>query len=77
MEKRVGVYGCALAKEWKELGENSLGCLYCLVDPTKSMAADPIEKVAHTKAIPDGDEYCELAFRPPTRRKDFADKETD
>jgi len=31
------------------------------------------------KAIPDGDEYCELAFRltKEKERKDFADKEAD
>jgi len=43
------------------------------------MTVDPMEKVAHVKAIPDGDEYCELAFRPTTERerKDLADKEAD
>jgi len=78
-EKRVRIYGCALAKEWKESGENSLGRLYCFVDPAKSMTVDPAEKVAHAKAIPDGDEYCELAFRPTTKkeREDFAEKEAD
>lgn len=78
-EKRVKIYGCALAKEWKEWGENSLGRLYCLVDPAKSMTIDPTEKVTHTKAIPDGDEYCELAFRPTTakERNDFEDREAD
>jgi len=49
-EKRIRVYGCALAKEWKELGENSLGRLYCLVDLAKSMDVDSMEKVAHTKS---------------------------
>ncbi len=78
-ERRARVYGCVLAKEWKEWGEDSLGRLYCHVDPAKSMSVDPREKVGHVKAIPDGDEYCELAFRPTTEkeRKDFADKEAD
>lgn len=40
------------------------------------MSVDPKEKVGHTKAVPDGDEYCELAFRPTTEKEriDFADK---
>ncbi len=78
-EKRARVYGCALSKEWDDWGENSLGRLYCHVDPAKSMSVDSMEKVGHVKAVPDGDEYCELAFRPTTEkeRKDFADKEAD
>lgn len=78
-EKRARVYGCALAKEWKEWSENSLGRLYCYVDAAKAISVDPMEKVVHLKAIPDGDECCELAIRPTTEkeRKDFADKEAD
>ena len=76
-EKRIRAYGCVLAKEWKEWGENSLGRLYCYIDPAKTMSVDPTKKLVHTKAIPDGDEYCELVFRPTTEqeREDFADKD--
>ena len=43
------------------------------------MSVDPMEKIGHIKAIPDGDEYCELAFRTTTEkeRKDFANKEAN
>jgi len=78
-EKRIRAYGCVLAKEWRECGEDSLGRLYCYIDPAKTMSVDPTKKLVHTKAIPDGDDYCELVFRPTTEkeRKDFADKEVD
>ncbi len=78
-EKRVRIYGCVLSKEWNQWGENSLGRLYCFVDPAKSMSMDPMEKVAHFKAVPDGDEYCELGFRDTTKkeREDFADKDAN
>lgn len=78
-ERRARIYGCALAKEWKELEESSLGRLYCYVDPAKTMSVDPMEKWIHIKAIPDGDECCELAPRPTSEkeRKDFANKEAN
>ena len=43
------------------------------------MAFNPKFKLIHTKALPDGDEYCELVVRPTTEqeRKDFADKDKD
>jgi hypothetical protein len=78
-ERRVRVYGCSLAKEWNEWGENALGRLYCYVDPAKSMSFNLREKVGHVKAVPDGDPYCELAFRATTKqeRKDFTDEEAN
>lgn len=78
-EKRRRVYGCVLAKEWREWGEDSVGRLYCYVDPAKSMTADPMNKMVHTKAFPDGDDYCEIVFRPTTKkeRKDFSNKNAD
>jgi len=78
-EERTRAYGCVMAKVWNELGEDKLGRLYCYVDPAKYMAFNPNFKLIHLKALPDGDEYCELAVRPTTEqeRKDFADKDKD
>jgi len=43
------------------------------------MAADQTKKLVHTKAVRDGDDYCELVFRRTTEkeRRDFADKNAD
>ena len=78
-EKRRRAYGCVMGKLWNELGEGKLGRLYCYVDPAKYMAFNPGFKLIHTKALPDGDEYCELVLRPTTEqeRKDFADADKD
>ena len=78
-ETRRRAYGCVMGKVWNELGEGELGRLYCYVDPAKYMAFNPKFKLVHTKALPDGDEYCELVVRPTTEqeRRDFADKDKD
>jgi hypothetical protein len=78
-EKRMRAHGCVMGKVWDTLGENELGRLYCYVDPAKYMAFNPNFKLIHTKVLPGGDEYCELAVRPTTEqdRKDFAAKDTD
>ncbi len=78
-EKRMRAYGCTMAKVWHECGENELGRLYCYVDPAKYMAFNPNFKLIHTKTLPDGDAYCELAVRPTTEqdRKDFIAPDTD
>ncbi len=78
-ETRSRAYGCVMAKVWNELGENELGRFYCYVDAAKYMGFNPNFKLIHTKALPDGDEYCELAVRPTTEqeRKDFTDKNKD
>jgi len=78
-EKRTRLYGCVMGKVWNELSAGELGRLYCYVDPAKYMGFNPNFKLIHTKALPDGDEYCELALRPTTEqeRRDFADKDKD
>ena len=78
-EKRRRAYGCVMGKVWNELGEGKLGRLYCYVDVGKYMAFNPNFKLMHTKALPDSDEYCELAVRLTTEREreDFADKDKD
>jgi len=78
-EKRRRAYGCVMGKVWNELGQGELGRLYCYVDPAKYMAFNPNFKLCHVKALPDGDECCELVVRPTTEqeRHDFADKDGD
>ena len=78
-ELRVRAYGCALAKIWREYGEDELGRFYCYMDPAKYMAFNPNFKLMHLKAVPDGDDYCELAVRPTTERErdDFSSEDAD
>jgi hypothetical protein len=68
-ERRARGYGCTLAKVWREYGDSALGRLYCLVDPAQVMTYNPEIKFVHTKAVPDGDVYCELAFRATTQEE--------
>jgi hypothetical protein len=49
-----------------ELGEPELGALYCLIDPAKTMAADPSKKMIHTKNMIIGDEGCGFETVPTT-----------
>ena len=78
-EMRYRAYGCVMGRVWRECGGDSLGRIYCYVDPASSMEFDQRCKFVHTKAIPDGDEYCELVMRPTTEkdREDFASPDTD
>jgi hypothetical protein len=78
-EQRIRAYGCVLANVWREYGEEKLGRLYCYMDVAKYMSYNPNYKLVHTKAIPDGDDYCELAVRSTTEkeRKDFSTKNKD
>jgi hypothetical protein len=62
-EKRKEIHGCVLAEVWAEYGEEELGGIYCLVDPSKMQAYDPGWTMVHTKKVPDGDPYCETAVR--------------
>jgi hypothetical protein len=62
-ERRVQSFGCVLAEVWAEHGEEELGSLYCLVDPAKMQGYDPDYTMVHTKKVPDGEAYCELAVR--------------
>lgn len=78
-EKRYRAYGCVMGRVWQDAGANELGRIYCYVDPASSMEFDRKCKFVHTKAIPDGDEYCELVMRPTTEedRKGFSSPDTD
>jgi hypothetical protein len=67
-ELRTRAYGCALAKVWKEFGEEKLGRLYCYVDVAKYMAYNPNYKLVHITTIPDGSDYCEFAIKKTTKK---------
>lgn len=66
---------CELGKVMIELGEPELGALYCLIDPAKTMAADPGRKMIHTKCMILGDDECRFAIVPTTEgeRRDLAE----
>ena len=78
-EKRIRAHGCVMGKVWKELGKDELGRSYCMIDPASCMAFNPELKFVHTKALPDGDPYCELVIRPTTEddRQTFASEDTN
>ena len=78
-EKRYRAYGCVMGRVWQEFGAGDLGRIYCYVDPASSMEFDPQCKFVHTKAIPDGDDCCELVMRPTNQkdRDEFALPDTD
>jgi len=78
-EARTRVHGCVLAKVWHEYGDEKLGRLYCHVDPAKYMAYNAYYKQIHTRAVPDGDDYCEMAIRPTSEneRRIFSSKSED
>jgi len=65
---------CELGKIMVEMGEPELGSLYCLIDPAKTMAADPSKKLIHTKCMILGDDECGFETLPTTdvEREDFA-----
>ena len=78
-EKRIRAFGCVMAQVWKEYGEEKLGRLYCYVDPAKYMAYNPKFKLAHVKALPDGDNYCEFCIRETSQQEqdDFESDDSD
>lgn len=63
---------CELGKIMIEYGEPELGSLYCLIDPAKTMAANPEEKMIHTKCMIFGDDQCSFDT-VPTSDKDLED----
>ena len=76
---RYRVFGCMLAKVFREFGEEELGRLYCYVDSAKSMATDPSRKLIHTACEPLGDDCCRFDMVPTTEkeREDFKNKTVD
>jgi hypothetical protein len=65
---------CELGKIMVEMGEPELGSLYCLIDPAKTMAADPSKKLIHTRCMILGDDECGFETVPTTEeeREGFA-----
>ena len=59
---------CELGKMVLEYGEEDIGSLYCLIDPAKSMFANPKQKIIHTRCLTVGDSHCEFATVPTTER---------
>lgn len=78
-EARSRAYSCVMGQVWLEMGEERLGRLYCYVDPASSMALNRDFKLVHTKTLPDGDPFCEFAFRPTSERdrEQFESDETN
>lgn len=71
------VYGCILAKIFKEYDEPELGALYCYVDPAKSMAVNPECKLIHTACEVCGDEFCAFDSVPTTEQERIEFKNQD
>jgi hypothetical protein len=68
---------CELGKIVLESGEQDIGSLYCFIDAAKTMAANPEEKVIHTKCLTVGDAYCDFATIPTSiddRKQFFAEQ---
>lgn len=79
-ERREGMPPlCELGKLVLEYGEEDIGSLYCLIDPAKTMFANPGEKLIHTRCMTAGDEHCEFTTVPTTERdrEDFFAEDKD
>jgi len=63
------LYDCVLAKTFLEYGEEDIGRLYCYVDPAKSMALDPENKVIHKDCATCGDDCCTFEQVPTTKKE--------
>ena len=77
--KEGRIYNCVLAEVFREYGEEDLGCLYCYVDPAKTMAIDPDQKVIHKTSAACGDDYCnfERVSTTEKEREDFRNMDKD
>lgn len=65
---------CELGKVMLEMGEPQLGSMYCLIDPAKTMAADPARKMVHTRCMILGHDEClfDTVATTEDERRDFA-----
>ncbi len=77
--KEGRIYNCVFAKVFREYGEEDLGCLYCYVDPAKTMAIDPDQKAIHKTSAACGDDYCtfEQVLTTEKEREDFRNMDKD
>ena len=60
---------CELGKIMLELGEPELGAMYCLIDPAKTMAADPSKKMIHTRCMILGHDECQFETIPTSEEE--------
>lgn len=60
---------CELGKIMLEMEEPELGALYCLIDPAKTMAADPGEKMIHTRCMILGHDECRFDTVPTSQEE--------
>ena len=58
--KRARTYGCAIAKEFADQGDEKLGALYCYIDPCSFMFTNPNIKLYHKRMEPLGSKFCEF-----------------
>ncbi len=65
-EEGIKLYGCALGKLWREMGEEELGRIYCYVDPAKYLGYNEDIVQIHQKAMPAGDSHCQFEVREST-----------
>lgn len=63
---------CPLARTWMELGGDlSLARLYCFVDQSKMAGFnDEAYECVHAHNVLDGDQFCEVIFRPRSSPKE-------
>lgn len=73
-EPRFRAYNCQIGQAWLDYGEEDLGGLYCLVDPSKTQAYAPGWELLHIRKITDGSPYCELAMRHVGEGKSLQDR---
>jgi hypothetical protein len=58
--KLLRTYGCSIAQEFADQGEEKLGALYCYIDPCSFMLTTPNVKLYHKQIKPLGSEFCEM-----------------
>ena len=69
---KLRVKGCTLAKVFKEQDALDVGHMYCYVDPAKTMAWNPGQKMIHLPSEACGDGECTVEVVPTTQK----DRET-
>ena len=76
---RIIVRGCNLASVFQEYNELELGCLYCYIDPARSMDADPNVKFIHATCEACGDDKCtfERVSTTEKERKHFRSRDKE
>ncbi len=64
------VQGCVMAKVWRELGDEELGGLYCLIDTAKYIYYNSDYKLTHVCSMPaHGTDYCQFELQETTEQE--------